>query len=590
MQGLKVRTIVACYALIGTLWIFVSGKVVATGSLDFSKELIDLYTIRGVSFVLATSGLFFILLRMYEKKREKQEVALRESERRFRLLVENSPDAFFLHDMSGAIWDVNNRASEMLGYTVEELRRLHIWDVEAVCPPDVLQDFWNKLQPGSFKFGGLSRRKDGSTFPSEIRGTAFEENGRLLGLVAARDVTARKELEENLQQARDQAMVASQAKSEFLANMSHEIRTPMSIILGMAELLAKTQLTASQKKYADAIENAGSVLLRIINDILDLSRIEAKKVDLVVEKFCLGDFFREVIETMRIPIEQKGLQFRMRLADDLPRFVASYPARLQQVLMNLIWNAVKFTPHGSIEVGIAPLASPMPLATPCLRFFVTDTGIGIPRDKQEYIFDQFTQVDASTRRMHGGTGLGLAISKRLVELMGGRIWVESEEGRGSCFSFTVPLVSVPAADAPVDGLDEPTMAVVTDVRPRRLLLVDDSLLNQEFIKLFLEDDPYEITTAVSGREAVDLLKTQTFDCILMDVEMPGMDGYETTMTIRRLEQEASMRRTPIVMLTAHALSEYEQKGREAGCDDFFTKPIRRAALREVLRRIASAEA
>jgi PAS domain S-box-containing protein len=539
-------------------------------------------TIKGVFFVLATSWLLFALLKHYERSRKQQDAALQESEQRFRKLAENSPDAFFLHDMSGAILDVNQRACEMLGYSAEELQGMHIRQVEFGCPPETLQAFWNNLQPGSFSFDGLSRRRDGTTFSSEVQGVAFMERGRMLALVATRDVTARKTLEKDLEQARDQAMAANRAKSEFLANMSHEIRTPMSIILGMSELLGETPLTAAQQKFVDAIGNAGHVLLQLINDILDLSRIEANKVNLCPVNVCPRTLLTELGETLRIPIEQKGLEFHVRLADNLPRHIRIDPAKLQQVLMNLIWNAIKFTPRGRIEVGAEQVASAVD--TPCLQIFVADTGIGIPADKRECIFEPFIQAEASTKRRYGGTGLGLAISKRLVEQMGGRIWVESEGGHGSRFSLALPLSLAPAVEEPLAG-EETTPPLAADARSRRLLLVEDSVSNQELVKLFLEDEPYAITTVSSGDEALKLFVEQPFDCVLMDVEMPEMDGFETTAAIRQLERKAGVSPTPIVILTAHAFSEYERRGCEAGCDGFLSKPIGKARLAQTLRSV-----
>lgn len=511
------------------------------------------------------------------------EQSLRESERRFRLLVENSPDAFFLHDLSGLIIDVNQHACEMLGYTAEELRGMFIWQVEVICPPDVLKAFWEDMGPGSFSFDGLSRRKDGSTFATEIRGVAFEERGCALSLVAVRDMSARKELEKNLEQARDQAMAANRVKNEFLACMSHEIRTPLNIILGMAEVLRGTPLVPSQQHLLGAIEKAGQVLLRVLNDILDLSQIEANKIALCPEAVSPRELFREIGDAMRLLIEQKGLSFSIRLAENLPRQILCDPARLQQVLLNLIWNAIKFTPQGGITMeaeGPEPAAEPL-----FLRVSITDTGTGIPKDKQACIFEPFTQADASTSRQHGGSGLGLPICKRLVELMGGRLWVESEQGHGSCFFFTLPVPpGLPESVLPAVTA-EPAVPLADDACLHQVLLVEDVASNRELVKLFLENEPYGVTAAASGQEALALFAGQTFDCILMDVEMPGMDGYETTAAIRRLERETGARPTPIFMLTAHTFAEYEHKRREAGCDGYLSKPLRKVILLQELRRI-----
>jgi len=512
--------------------------------------------------------------------RKEAEQALRESEERFRLLARNTPDAVFLHDMQGRVLDANDRACELLGYHASDFQHLNVTDFEASCPPETLLAIWRDMRPGPFSFEGLARCKDGTTFPTEIQGVAFVERGRILALVAARDLTARKELEKNMAEARDAAMAASRAKTEFLASMSHEIRTPMNIILGMAELLHETAIAPSQKRYLEAIENSGRVLLGLINDILDLSQIEANKIELRPEAFNPAAIISDVCAFMGIPAEQKGLAFTVRLADDLPLVLHNDPARLRQVLMNLIWNAVKFTRDGGIEVGACRAENVD--GRESVRVHVVDTGCGLPPEELERVFEPFTQADLATGRRPAGTGLGLAICKRLVERMGGEIGVQSEPGQGSIFYFTLPSVR----DAsPVSRRSSPEKDdAPPPARPRRLLLVEDSLSNRELVKLFLENEPYEIVVAGTGREALDLFTADSFDLILMDMELPELDGCAATEAIRCLEAATGAARTPVFMLSAHAFSEYEGKGRRAGCDGFMSKPIRKADLINVLRR------
>ncbi len=514
--------------------------------------------------------------------RKEAELALRESEERFRMLARNTPDAVFLHDMEGRVMEVNARACQLLGYDEATLKQRRISDFEASCPPEALLDIWRNLQPGPFSFEGLARRRDGTTFPTEVQGVAFVERGRMLALVAARDLTARKKLESTLAEARDAAMAASRAKTDFLASMSHEIRTPMNIILGMAELLRETGVSSSQKAYLDAIENAGRVLLDLINDILDLSQIEANKIELRTEAFAPAAIIGDVCAFMGISARQKGLAFTVRLADDLPRTMRNDPARLSQVLMNLIWNAVKFTATGGIEVAAAPVADAKGRAA--VRVDVADTGSGIAPEELERIFDPFTQAEQGKGRRPAGTGLGLAICRRLVTCMGGVIAAESEPGRGSVFTFTLPSLSEarPTPVRPVavraDAPHAPPPA-----RPRRLLLAEDSESNRELVKLFLQQEAYEIVAAETGLEAVELFTAGPFDLVLMDMEMPEMDGCEATQAIRRFETQTGAARTPILMLSAHAFSEYEEKGRQAGCDGFMSKPVRKADLVKTLR-------
>ncbi|WP_428560548.1 MAG: PAS domain S-box protein [Solidesulfovibrio sp. DCME] len=512
--------------------------------------------------------------------RKEAEQALRESEQRYRLLAQNTPDAVFLHDMRGKVLDVNDRACTLLGYDRRTLLNLAVPDFEVVCPPDVLQGIWDAMQLGPFCFEGLARRADGSTFPTEVHGVAFVERGRTLCLVAARDLTLRKRYEQSLAEARDAAMAASLAKTEFLANMSHEIRTPMNIILGMTELLRETALTSAQKRYLAALDNSGRLLLHLLNDILDLSQIEANKLELRPRAFDPAALVAEVREFMRVPAEEKGLLLAMRHHGAVPATLVNDPDRLRQVLVNLIWNAVKFTPHGSITVTLA--AAPPIGGHPALHVAVDDTGIGIAAADCQRVFAPFTQAQDPSGRRPAGTGLGLAICKRLVEGMGGEIGLQSRPGRGSRFHFTLPsLGEAPAAT--VSAPSSPAGQPAGDARRRRLLLVEDSRANQEMIRLFLENEPYDIEVAATGREALARFAPGRFDLILMDMEMPEMDGCAATEAIRRLEAACGSWRTPVVMLSAHAFAVFEQKGLAAGADAFLTKPIRRAVLLDTLR-------
>ena len=510
------------------------------------------------------------------------EYNLKKTEERFRLLVENSPDPFFLHDMSGTILDINQRAVDSLGYTAQELLTMHIWDVEVICPPEQLRAVWKNMRPGSFRFLGLSKRKDGSTFSSEVEGVAFEERGRMLALVAIRDITPRIQMEENLKQARDQALAANRAKSEFLAIMSHEIRTPLNIILGMAELLREKTDPTAQDQFIEAIEKAGNVLLNLISSILDLSRLEANRTELRLETINPRAFLLEFGESVRILIEKKGIGFKLEVDDNIPSEMLADPSLLQQVLMNLIWNSIKFTKRGKITLGAEQnITEPN---EPVLMVYVSDTGIGIPPEKLENIFDPFTQADASTSRNYGGTGLGLTICKRLINLMQGHIKADSIEGEGSKFSFILPLPLPKTTDTKEFNTKTTTTLPKEGKVPSlskehyHILVVDDSEPNRGLISLFLDSEPFIVHFASSGLEAIEQFKSRKFDCILMDVEMPGMDGFEVTKKIRHLEALSQSSPTTIIMLTAHAFQEYRQKGLDSGCDGYLTKPIRKNIL------------
>ncbi|WP_084158680.1 PAS domain-containing hybrid sensor histidine kinase/response regulator [Solidesulfovibrio alcoholivorans] len=514
------------------------------------------------------------------------EQALRESEARFRMLAQNTPDAVFLHDMAGKILDFNDQACLLLGYDRETLTRLCVTDFEVSCPAEVLHGIWANMQPGPFRFEGLARRADGTTFPTEVHGVAFIERGRTLSLVAARDLTLRKQYEQRLAEARDAAMNANRAKTEFLANMSHEIRTPMHIILGMAELLRETALAPEQARYLTSLESAGQVLLHLINDILDISQIEANKLELRPQSFDPAALVGQVRDMMAVAVEEKGLSFTVRLDAKLPARMVNDPDRVRQVLLNLLWNAVKFTAAGGIALEATRCGAPgAPSGAPGLRLDVTDTGVGIAPEDCDRIFAPFTQARAGRRPT--GTGLGLAICKSLVERMGGAISVDSVPGQGSRFTCTLPSLSGEKHDASRrESATSPTPPPLA--RRRRLLLVEDSLANREMVRLFLDKEPYDIAFASTGVEALTRFAPGRFDIVLMDMEMPELDGCAATEAIRRVEAVSRAPRTPVLMLSAHAFADYERKALAAGCDAFLTKPVRKATLLGTLSGLLAA--
>ena len=401
-----------------------------------------------------------------------------------------------------------------------------------------------------------------------------------------RMVEQRKAWERKVLEAKAEADQANQAKSRFLAHMSHEIRTPMNAMLGMGELLRETELTEEQQWCVKTIDRSGNILLSLINNILDLSKIEAGQ--LIMEETPV-ELWRLVDETMALFISvaaDKGIVLRHEMATDVPRLVRGDPTRLRQVLINLVGNAVKFTGAGSVTVRVVAADGD------AVAFLVEDTGPGIPAEKQQEIFQPFAQAETAITRTHGGTGLGLTICQGLIDLMGGTIRLESELGRGSLFTFTVPLPELPTDTLPEAGEADdpgPPAPAVTEgsgsagSRPR-ILLAEDTEENRLVIQAFLRNMDHELLVAVNGEEAVALFEASPCDLVLMDIQMPIMDGCEATRKIRELERRSGASSTPIIALTAHAMAEESEQILAAGCDLHLTKPVRKQRLLDTIGR------
>jgi PAS domain S-box-containing protein len=516
-----------------------------------------------------------------EAERKKLDQRLRDQQFYTRSLIESNIDALMTTDPAGIITDVNKQMEALTGCTRDELIGAPFKGF--FTDPD-RAEAGIKLVLAEKKvtdYELTACARDGKKTVVSYNATTFYDRDRTLQGVfaAARDVTERKRVEVELQQAKAVAESASQTKSDFLASMSHEIRTPMNAIMGVADLLAKTALSQQQGKYVQIFRRAGDNLLNLINDILDLSKVEASQLELEQTGFCLTDLLEKVTEMVEIRAVGKGLSLVCDVTPNVPVNVLGDPTRLQQVLLNLLGNAIKFTEAGEVSLRVTPeLDSAMPTG---LRFTIADTGVGIPDDKLAMVFERFTQADSSTTRRYGGSGLGLTISKRLVELMGGRIWCESTLERGSTFSFVVPFE--PWAGAALGDVTPGVKGAEIPLRALRILLAEDSPDNSTITLAYLEDTPYHVDVAETGARACEMFTAGNYDLVLMDRQMPVMDGLTATRTIRSFERTSGRPPTPIIALTASALKGDREKCLAAGCTAFLTKPIRQDVLLHAIK-------
>ena len=530
-----------------------------------------------------------LMARNLELDREKSERLHAQDEmRQLAEAVKNSPVSIVITDENGKIEYVNPKFSELTQYSFAEAigQTPHILS-SGVHSKEYFKEIWDTLLAGQEWHGEFcNKKKDGELF-WELSSISpiLDDEGEIRHFVAVKeDITARKLTEETLREARLRAEEANKQKSLFLANMSHEIRTPMNALIGLSELALETRLTDQQYDYLTKIHSSSKSLLTILNDILDYSKIEAGKLELEEEHFSLPETMDELGSLFTDQAEQKGLQLRLSMEADVPPCLLGDCNRLRQVLVNLIGNGLKFTNQGTVTVAVSLVSQTDTLVR--LKFSIVDTGIGIPADKLDTLFAAFSQVDASHTRQYGGTGLGLTISKQLVEMMGGRLEINSVEDQGSEFFFILDFKrsssqGIPLQKNVLPSLEERKQDAVQQIYGARILLVEDNAVNQQVAAEILGKANIAVETAANGEEAVgkyrlSLEQDTPFAAILMDIQMPVLDGYGATAQIR--EQGKSHPHIPIIAMTAHTMVGDREKGIAAGMDDYIGKPINSSEL------------
>jgi PAS domain S-box-containing protein len=516
------------------------------------------------------------------------EAALAQERNMLRTLIDNVPDLLYVKDVESRFIVANSSVARLMGaQTPDDLIGKSDFDF---YPKDLATAFYEDEQNVVRAGQTLLNREETATDPQgnklwllTTKVPLADKNGQPAGIVGiGHDITRRKQRDAELCRAKEAAEVASRAKSEFLANMSHEIRTPLNGIVGMTDLTLETELTSEQREYLDTVKLSADALLTVINDVLDFSKIEAGRIDLEVTDFDLRDTLEATLKTLAVRADEKGLELLCEIAPEVPEVIRGDFSRLRQIVVNLVGNAIKFTEVG--EVALKVQVEAQDGADRILHFAVSDTGIGIPADKQNLIFDPFAQADASTTRKYGGTGLGLTISTRLVKMMGGKIWVESEPGKGATFHFTARL------GASDEAIEVGTVAPPELLRGVKVLVVDDNRTNRRILEGMLKRWEMKVTQAPGGAEALAELSAawqagEPYTLILTDMHMPKMDGFELVEHVR---QRPELSAATIMMLTSAGHRGDAVRCQELGVSAYLLKPVRQSELREAIARVLDA--
>lgn len=571
-----------------------------TGGEEFSAEVVL------TSINLEGKTLIQAVVRDITERKE-AEKKLVQSKERFRKIFNEGPLGMALLDLDGRFFEVNDKLCTMTGFSREELLPLTFKELLWPSPRGPFQSQGKEVkvrteEPGEYPL----RTKENQMIWVSVKETLIQDREGIshYALLMLENITQSKSMMEQLarytqelelantelESTRNQALDASRAKSQFMAVMSHEIRNPMNSIIGMADLLAETELTQEQKEYVQIFRGAGETLINLIDDMLDLTRIESGRLQLLETSFSLEEVVDKTMVLMNMKAREKSLQLEWQIEPGVPRFLQGDPGKLRQVMINLLTNAIKFTAQGFVRLNIEEEKGSTPQQVRLL-FSVTDSGIGIPREQWETIFEDFVQGDPSTTRSYGGTGLGLGICRRLVTLMEGEIWVSSQVDKGSTFFFTAGFT--PGSREQLKREQEEKKALGEDPPsstpkgPLQILLVEDSLDNRLLIQAYLKKTPHTLTMVENGEQALNAVKKKEYDLLLMDIQMPVMDGYMATRAIRDWEGEEQKSPVPIVALTAYALEEEVNQALAAGFTGHLSKPVKKRVLLAALARYSS---
>ncbi|MBN2898743.1 MAG: PAS domain S-box protein [Clostridia bacterium] len=504
------------------------------------------------------------------------------NERRLRLITDNMTDTITQVDNQGVIEFVTPSCWTLLGYSPSDVVGKHFMDYVYKDDLMMVESSFRKRLKTRENFTTRIRliRMDGQTIWVEANGSVVDDENRRRTIVyVIRDVTEEERYKKELEKSKEEAVSASKSKSEFLANMSHEIRTPMNGIIGMTNITLMDKLTDEQRENMTMVKNSAVSLLGIINSILDFSKIEAGKIELEKMEFDLKELVTRTINPLVVIADQKNIEMEVSYASNLQQKLVGDPGRISQILNNLVYNAIKFTEAGGVYVNFATIEMKNELME--LRCSVRDTGIGIPKEEQSKMFESFHQVDGSITRKYGGTGLGLAITKGLIRQMDGVIEVNSVLGQGSVFSFSIPMKASNVEK--VVNSDRIQIQVPQMDRQLNILLVEDDLVNRKMTRKILEKQNHLVTIATNGKEAVEIFKEANFDLILMDIQMPEMDGIKASKLIKKQCRDRGIY-TPIIALTAYAIAGDEERFIEEGMDDYISKPIDLTKFFEVIMR------